>query len=159
MFIFNSLLCTNLKYLLCRRFVTILVSVETCHWRIKIRNKLLAARFIVISHTKRVNVCCIIQFVLMDWSVVLRIYVALAVFQPYHDLEAGENQSLKFKWRGRESNPGPLAPQAKSLTTRPPLLPVLMEGFGLILYEMLLWNCCTMFWSVIIFCNTLGIFR
>ena len=27
-----------------------------------------------------------------------------------------------FKWRGRESNPGPLAPQAKSLTTRPPLL-------------------------------------
>ena len=28
----------------------------------------------------------------------------------------------KFKWRGRESNPGPLARQAKSLTTRPPLL-------------------------------------
>ena len=27
----------------------------------------------------------------------------------------------KFKWRGGESNPGPLAPQAKSLTTRPPL--------------------------------------
>ena len=30
----------------------------------------------------------------------------------------------KFKWRGRESNPGPLAPQAKSLTTLPPLLPL-----------------------------------
>ena len=29
--------------------------------------------------------------------VVLRIYVALAVFQPYRDLEAGDNQSLKFK--------------------------------------------------------------
>ena len=29
----------------------------------------------------------------------------------------------KFKWRGRGSNPGPLAPQAKSLTTRPSLLP------------------------------------
>ena len=29
----------------------------------------------------------------------------------------------KFKWRGRKSNPGPLAPKAKSLTTRPPLLP------------------------------------
>ena len=28
----------------------------------------------------------------------------------------------KSKWRGRESNPGPLAPQAKSLTTRSPLL-------------------------------------
>ena len=54
--------------------------------------------------------------------VLLRIYVALAVFQPYRDLEAGDNQSLKFKWRGGESNPGPLAPQAKSLTTRPPPL-------------------------------------
>ena len=54
------------------------------------------------------------------WLVVLGIYVALAVFQPYRDLEAGDNQSLKFKWRDRESNPGPLAPQAKSLTTRPP---------------------------------------
>ena len=27
--------------------------------------------------------------------VVLRIYVALAIFQPYCDLEAGDNQSLK----------------------------------------------------------------
>ena len=55
-----------------------------------------------------------------DWLVVLRIYIASAVFQPYRDLEAGDNQSLKFKWRGKESSPGPLAPQAKSLTTRPP---------------------------------------
>ena len=47
----------------------------------------------------------------LGW-VVLRIYVALAVFQPYRDLEAGDNQSLKFKWRGGESNPGSLAPQA-----------------------------------------------
>ena len=54
--------------------------------------------------------------------VVLRISVALAVCQPYRDLEAGDNQSLKFKWRDRESNPGPLAPQAKSFTTRPPPL-------------------------------------
>ena len=59
---------------------------------------------------------------ILIWLVVLRIYVALAVFQPYRDLEAGDNQSLKFKWRGGESNPGPLAPQAKSLTTRPPPL-------------------------------------
>ena len=51
------------------------------------------------------------------------INVDLAILQPYLDLEAGDNQSLKFKWRGRESNPGPLAPQAKSLTTLPPLLP------------------------------------
>ena len=32
---------------------------------------------------------------LVGWLVVLRIYVALAVFQPYSDLEAGDNQSLK----------------------------------------------------------------
>ena len=62
------------------------------------------------------------------WLVVLKIYVALAVFQPYHDLEAGDNQSLKFKWRGGESNSGPLAPQAKSLTTRPP--PLLAGGMA-----------------------------
>ena len=47
------------------------------------------------------------------WLVVLRIYVALAVFQPYRDLEAeaGDNKSLKFKWQGGESNPGPLVLQ------------------------------------------------
>ena len=55
---------------------------------------------------------------LAGWLVVLRIYVASAAFQLYRDLEAGDNQSLKFKWRDRESNRGPLAPQAKSLTTR-----------------------------------------
>ena len=30
---------------------------------------------------------------------------APAVCQPYCDLEAGDNQSLKFKWRDWESNP------------------------------------------------------
>ena len=45
-----------------------------------------------------------------------------AIRKSYRDLEAGDNQSLKFKWRVRESNPSPLAPQAKSLTNRPPLL-------------------------------------
>ena len=63
------------------------------------------------------------QDFLVGWLVVLRIYVALAVFQPYRDLKAGDNQSLKSKWRGRELNSGPLAPQAKSLTTRPLPLP------------------------------------
>ena len=42
---------------------------------------------------------------LVGWLVVLMIYVALAVFRPYRDLEAGDNQYLKFKWRGGESNP------------------------------------------------------
>ena len=62
-------------------------------------------------------------YLVIGWLVVLRIYVVLAVFQPYHDLKAGDNQYLKFKWRDRESNPGPSAPQAKSLTTPPPPLP------------------------------------
>ena len=55
---------------------------------------------------------------MVGWLVVLRINIALVIFQPYRDLEAGENQSLKFKWRGGESNPVPLAPQAKSLAIR-----------------------------------------
>ena len=66
---------------------------------------------------------------LICWLVLLRIYVALiAVFQPYRDLETGDNQSVIFKWLGGESNPGPLAPQAKSLTTRPPLLPPVIQA-------------------------------
>ena len=36
----------------------------------------------------------------VGWLVVLRIYIPLAVFKPYSDLEAGDNQSLKFKWPG-----------------------------------------------------------
>ena len=62
-------------------------------------------------------------FWLFGLFVVSRIYVTLAAFQPYRDLKAGDNQSLRFKWRDRESNPGPFAPQAKSFTTRPPPLP------------------------------------
>ena len=34
-------------------------------------------------------------YVSVGWLVVLRIYVALAIFQSYHDSEAGDNQSLK----------------------------------------------------------------
>ena len=33
-----------------------------------------------------------------------RINVDLAIFKPYPDLEAGDNNLWKFKWRGRESN-------------------------------------------------------
>ena len=55
------------------------------------------------------------------WVFFFRIYVDLAIFQPYLDLEAGDNQSLRIHWRGRGSNPGSLASQAKSLTTRPTL--------------------------------------
>ena len=34
---------------------------------------------------------------IVGWLVVLRINVNLAIFQPYLDLEAGENQSLKIQ--------------------------------------------------------------
>ena len=53
---------------------------------------------------------------LIGLLVVLRIYVALVIFQPYRNLGAGDNQSLKSKRQNRKLNPGPLAPQAKSLT-------------------------------------------
>ena len=79
-------------------------------------------------------VVLVIMFVgLVGWLVVLSIYLTLAVFQPYRDLEAGDKQSLKFKWRGRESNPGPLALQAKSLTTWQPPLPHVRRHFPICL--------------------------
>ena len=80
-----------------------------------------------------------ILFVSLLLLLFLRINVDLAIFQPYLDLEAGDNQSPKFKKRGRESNPGPLAPQAKSLTTRPPLLPYLFRT-NRCCKDMLLWD-------------------
>ena len=58
----------------------------------------------------------------VGWLVVLRINVDLAILKPYLDLEAGDNQSLKIQVARPGIEPGPLAPQAKSLTTRPPLL-------------------------------------
>ena len=39
------------------------------------------------------------------WFGLLRIYVALAVFQPYRDLEAGDNQSLKIQVARRGMEP------------------------------------------------------
>ena len=43
---------------------------------------------------------------------------------PYHNLETGDTQSQKLKWWDLGPNPGPLAPQAKSLSTPPPLLDI-----------------------------------
>ena len=39
------------------------------------------------------------------WLVVLRINVDLAIFQPYLDLEAGDNQSLKIQEARLENEP------------------------------------------------------
>ena len=38
-----------------------------------------------------------VEIFLVGWLVVLRINVDLAIFQPYLDLEAGDNQSLKIQ--------------------------------------------------------------
>ena len=43
--------------------------------------------------------------ILVGWLVVLRINVDLAIFQPYLDLEAGDNQSLKNKVARRGIEP------------------------------------------------------
>ena len=58
----------------------------------------------------------------MAWLKVLNLRIKSFTSQPYRDLEAGDNQSLKSYRRDRESNPGSLAPQAKNLATTPPLL-------------------------------------
>ena len=50
-------------------------------------------------------------------------FMSLTIFQSYCNLEVGDTQSLKFKWRDWGSNLGPLALRAKSLTTRPSPLP------------------------------------
>ena len=42
--------------------------------------------------------------------VILRIYVALEIFQPYSDLKARDIKFLKSQRRDKESNLGPLAP-------------------------------------------------
>ena len=41
----------------------------------------------------------------VGWLVVLRINVDLAIFQPYLDLEAGDNQSLKIQVARLENEP------------------------------------------------------
>ena len=48
------------------------------------------------------------------WLIVLRIYIDLAIFPPYLDLDQEITNLWKFKWRGRESNPGPLAPKPRA---------------------------------------------
>ena len=58
-----------------------------------------------------------------SWLVVLRIYVASAVFQPYRDLDAGDNQSLKIQVARRGIEPRTSCSASQELiTTRPPPL-------------------------------------
>ena len=54
------------------------------------------------------------------WFGLLRIYVALAVFQPYRDLEAGDNQSLKIQVARRGIEPRTSCSASQELN-QPPL--------------------------------------
>ena len=49
-----------------------------------------------ISSASEGQLLCIFNMTVC-WLVVLRIYVASVVFQPYRDLDAGDNQSLKIQ--------------------------------------------------------------
>ena len=52
-----------------------------------------------------VKVTTMMSLELVCWLVVLRINVDLAIFQPYLDLEAGDNQSLKIQVARPEIEP------------------------------------------------------
>ena len=56
-------------------------------------------------YTYNVHVLPISMYTLVGWLVVLGINVDLAIFQPYLDLEAGDNQSLKIQVARRGIEP------------------------------------------------------
>ena len=66
----------------------------------------------------------LVQYSVYEFA--LTLYWGFTSLQRYFSHIATWKQEItnlwKFKWRGWESNPGPLSPQAKSLTTRPLLL-------------------------------------
>ena len=79
--------------------------------------------FSLFQQTSETSLCT------LSWVwIVLRINIALTIFQSYHDLEAEDTQYLKFKRQDWESYPRPLAQQAKSLTTTPLLLPLNLQS-------------------------------
>ena len=66
-------------------------------------------------------------------SATLRIYVALAIFQSYREFESGDTRYPSSEIKNdetRESKPGPLASQVKSLSTR--LTPLQTKNFWIV---------------------------
>ena len=87
----------------------IIAKLNNAKTLMQVRFKILSLYFINLMHWKMLICHVYIGNRFQDvigWLVVFRIYVASAVFQPYRDLEAGNNKSLNFKWRGGESKPG-----------------------------------------------------
>ena len=71
-------------------------------------NKMSLFSFLIIRSTLQRREFCVHSCVTWHeetWFGLLTIYVALAVFQPYRDLEAGDNQSLKIQVARRGIEP------------------------------------------------------
>ena len=75
-------------------------------------------------------------FFLCGWLVVLRINVDLAIFQPYLDLEAGDNQSLKIQMARPGIEPRSSCSASQELNhsaTAAPFSVIILHILGLIL--------------------------
>ena len=68
---------------------------------------------------------------LVGWLDELRIYVALAVFQPYLDLEAGDNQSLKIQVARPGIEPRSSCSASQELNHSATAAPVVMAAMNL----------------------------
>ena len=90
------------------------------------------------SHAKLPCTCTMVWF---RWFGLLRIYVALAVFQPYRDLEAGDNQSLKIQVARRGIEPRTSCSASQELNHSATAAPLHVQ--------------CTSGEAIIIFCVTI----
>ena len=91
--------------------------------------RLLFPRFLCQLRNQSTHLICLVGL--------LRIYVALAVFQPYRDLEAGDNQSLKIQVARRGIEPRTSCSASQELShsaTAAPTHLICSIGIG--------WKCC-----------------
>ena len=72
-------------------------------WRTRQQNRRRLLLLPILGHPGPVFQGSVRVYVLCGWFVVLRIYVVLAIFQPYRDLEAGDNRSSETGSRTRTS--------------------------------------------------------
>ena len=115
-----------------------------------------------IKHTHNLAITCfncrywIIKLHYYSWSVCVwfRIYVDLAVFQPYLDLEAGDNQSLKIQVARRGIEPRSSCSASQELNHSATAAPIIVEWIdptsslanirygnsSLLLFKMVIWT-------------------
>ena len=70
---------------------------------------------------------CIAYDYARGWLVVFLIYVDLAIFQPYLDLEAGDNQSLKIQVARRGIEPRSSCSASQELNHSATAAPTMLE--------------------------------